>query len=171
MMTRQPDPFYLKHTAYHEAGHAVIGRRLGMICGPATIHADDDSAGHSITADPWAIQAVWKEREKYREFESVVRGRIITFMAGHETECEILGNDAGGDGTDRYWIGRMMGELVHPENDEAWERIEHRLRQATRALVRRHRAAIDRVAEALLARGSLSAHEIDALVGLVNSDK
>ena len=43
----------LLHIAVHEAGHAVIGRVLGMECGPVTIVPDDDSLGHSITFDPW----------------------------------------------------------------------------------------------------------------------
>ncbi len=31
----------------HEAGHAVIGRALSLICGQATVESDEDSAGHS----------------------------------------------------------------------------------------------------------------------------
>jgi hypothetical protein len=33
----------LLHIAVHEAGHAVIGRVLGMECGPVTIVPDDDN--------------------------------------------------------------------------------------------------------------------------------
>jgi len=33
------------HTAFHEAGHAVIGRVLGMACGQVTIVPDHDSLG------------------------------------------------------------------------------------------------------------------------------
>lgn len=40
----------LHRTAIHEAGHAVIGRAMTMACGGATIVADDESAGHSVTA-------------------------------------------------------------------------------------------------------------------------
>ena len=53
-------------TAIHEAGHAVIGRVLGLTCGHATIVADDDSAGHQIIADQWVIWQHWEDRQKYR---------------------------------------------------------------------------------------------------------
>jgi hypothetical protein len=41
----------LRATAYHEAGHAVIGRVLGMTCGGVTIVPDyeDRAAGHALT--------------------------------------------------------------------------------------------------------------------------
>jgi hypothetical protein len=40
--------------AIHEAGHAVIGRVLTLVCGHATIVVDHEAGelGHSITADP-----------------------------------------------------------------------------------------------------------------------
>lgn len=51
-------------TAIHEAGHAVIGRVLGMICGHATIIADEaeGEAGHTITADPHMIAYEWDKQ-------------------------------------------------------------------------------------------------------------
>ena len=93
----------------------------------------------------------------------------MAFMAGYETVCEFFGNGEG-DGDDRSEIALMMQELVSPDDEMAWKRIEARLRRMTRALVRRHRVAIQRVAEALLAQGSLSKHEIDALLSLVATE-
>ena len=46
-----------RSTAIHKAGHAVVGRAMIMLCGGATIIADEDSAGHSITAGPYAGMA------------------------------------------------------------------------------------------------------------------
>jgi hypothetical protein len=65
------------HTAVHEAGHAVIGRVLDMDCGPVTIVPDDDSAGHSITFDPWVTYERWEERGKSRgdDMHSIYIGR------------------------------------------------------------------------------------------------
>ncbi|MGY4311099.1 thermonuclease family protein [Bradyrhizobium sp. JR3.5] len=42
-----------RHTATHEAGHAVIGRVLTLLCGGAIIAADHEAgeAGHAITED------------------------------------------------------------------------------------------------------------------------
>jgi len=38
-------------TAVHEAGHAVIGRVLNMVCGNVSIIEDGDSAGLDIPLD------------------------------------------------------------------------------------------------------------------------
>jgi hypothetical protein len=45
-----------------------------------------------------------------------------------------------------------------------WPATEPRMRRATRRLVRRHRRTIALVANALIARGALTARQIDALV-------
>jgi hypothetical protein len=95
-------------TAVHEAGHAVIGRVLGMLCGNVTIDADQDSSGHGIVAEPERIWSAWEERRRYREMSTVILGRIMTFMAGAESEVEILGSCRGGDDDDRYQIESMM---------------------------------------------------------------
>ena len=46
-----------------------------------------------------------------------------------------------------------------------WQKREARLRRMTRMLVRRHRARIERVAEALLARRKLTGQQVDRLIG------
>ena len=57
----------------------------------------------------------------------------------------------------------MAEEL--PPHSPPWERLEPRLRAMTRMLVRRHRNRIERVAKALLAKTTLSAKQVDKLVG------
>jgi hypothetical protein len=74
-------------------------------------------------------------------------------------EAELLGRKAIGDGNDRLQIGMMAEELACPD---FWERLEPRA--MTRMLVRRHRARIERVAAALLAKTTLSATQINKLV-------
>lgn len=151
-------------SAIHEAGHAVIGRILGMICGGASIVADDDSAGHSICADPLEIAPHWRERGRYRETKVIFRGRILTYMAGAESERVIVGSCDGGDGDDRYQIELMA------ESDDAdlpldlWRRYEPRARRHCRRLVRRHRKTIEAVANLLMLDGRLTASEIDAVM-------
>jgi hypothetical protein len=83
-------------------------------------------------------------------------------MAGAEAEAELLGRTAIGDGYDRHQVELMAEELCH---SPPWDRMEPRLRRMTRMLVRRHRDKIERVAEALLAKTTLTAKEIDKLVG------
>ena len=175
------------NTATHEAGHAVIGRVLGLSCGSATIIANEaeGEAGHAIVHDPWKTMSDWErpfqeafERRaalngslclgdlagvKLRNARSAFRGTILARMAGAEAENVILGVCQGGDGRDRHEI-EMLAESDAEIPEEAWARYEPRMRRQTRRLIRKHRAKIERVAAALLERGELSADEIDALM-------
>ena len=152
-------------TAYHEAGHAVIGRVLKLPCGPASIEPDHDSSGHSMVAQPHEIQTMWGKRRPHYSDDSVMRARIMAFMAGAEAEKE-FGFLPEGDSDDRYQIACMLeGELLPLSwSDEKKERYEQRLRSKTRGLVRRHRQSVERVAKALLKHGTLQADEIDELI-------
>jgi ATP-dependent Zn protease len=153
-------------TAYHEAGHAVIARVLTLACGGATIRPDYDQgkAGFAITKDPYECLEEWAKRGKVRDNqEAVWHARIMTYMAGADAAGEILGITVHGDADDRRQITFMAEEL--PRGEAFWERLEPRFRAMTRMLVRRHRAHIERVAEALLARKTLSAKQLDKLVG------
>jgi hypothetical protein len=74
-------------------------------------------------------------------------------MAGAEAEMELLGKKAIGDGDDRYQIELMAERLCC---SPPWEKLEPRLRAMNRMLVRRHRALIERIAKALLAKTTLT---------------
>ncbi|WP_411904178.1 ATP-dependent metallopeptidase FtsH/Yme1/Tma family protein [Methylorubrum thiocyanatum] len=152
------------HTAIHEAGHAVIGRKVTMVCGGATIKADDDldAAGHAIVADADTTWRAWEMREKFRDLTSVMRGRIITIQAGHEAEAEILGEPLTGDDDDRECAEAMVEDAGFPEDQDAV--VLARLRRFARQLARRHRADIERVAAALMERETLTGEEIDAML-------
>jgi ATP-dependent Zn protease len=165
-VTRKPKSLNdLRHTAYHEGGHAGIGRVVTLLCGRATILPDHEAgeAGHTITADPLECESEWRRRGKFRHDKAIWHARIITFMAGAEAEVVLLGAAEGGDGDDRYQIELMAEELGC--NPAEWVRLEARLRQMTRMLIRRHRVLIERVADALLAKGKLTGKQIDKLVG------
>jgi hypothetical protein len=174
------------HTAYHEAGHAVIARALTLACSGASnlVDYEDWSAGHAVVLDPYATVAEWEQRGKFRRAEAMWYGHIIALMAGAEAEAILLGRAQGGDGKDRVVIWRLIDhvtgvpyiEEVGPDvprervwvySDELQRRrqvIEARLRRMTRMLVRHHRPRIEVVAKALLAKGRLSRTRIDALV-------
>ena len=70
------------HTAIYEAGHVVIGRVLGMVCGGATIKQDSDSAGHAIIASPYASLEAWLDHGKFRENTTAFLGKVLSSMAG-----------------------------------------------------------------------------------------
>jgi ATP-dependent Zn protease len=159
-----PATISIRSTAYHEAGHAVIARVLTLASGPATIEPDKDkgTAGFSITLDPYECHAEWESRGKNRDYAAAFHARIMTYMAGAETEAILLGRPPIGDGDDRLQIALMAQEM---RCTVPWEGLEPRLRAMTRMLVRRHRAGIERVAKALLAKKTLSAKQLDRLVG------
>jgi hypothetical protein len=153
-------------TAYHEAGHAVIGRVLTLPCGHATIKPDYSTAtaGVSICLRPSACMSEWERRGKVRDSHSAWTARIMHSMAGAEAEIELLGTPGKGDEDDRHQIALMMEE-AHAPADGDWDKYEARLRAMTRMLVRRHKVRIKRVAKALLARTTLTAKQLDKLVG------
>jgi hypothetical protein len=153
----------LVHTAYHEAGHVVMPRVLTLDCGGASIKPDHDSAGHAITNDPWACLSAWERCGKVRDNpDAVWHARIIAYMAGTEAEIVLLDSTIGGDGYDRYQIELMAEEL---DNCRDWPKLEQRLRAMTRMLVRRHGILVERVADALLRKTTLSGKQLDKLVG------
>jgi ATP-dependent Zn protease len=147
--------------AYHEAGHAVIGRVLGMTCGGATIVPDYEvlEAGHALTNVERSISD-WDARGRWR-WMSMFRARIMMLMAGRESEIEVFGKapDARfGDDYDLREIDVSLGEAnVDGSQLDKW-------RMKTRGLVRRHRDAITKVATALLEHRVLSAEQIDEIV-------
>jgi ATP-dependent Zn protease len=184
--------FWLVRTAFHEAGHAVIGRVLKQVCGYATIIEDTVTHGHSIIADPWHTYDHWDRAGRWRrnEMRSIHRGSIITIMAGAEAEVEFFGNCAGGDTHDREQIAPMLDEFFPSDGDfehrslrdeqrrelrEYVQRLRQRettrLLRATQRLVRRHRGKIEHVATELLKRKTLQGEEIDAIVGIVAINK
>lgn len=146
----------------HEAGHAVIARVLTLACGPASIVPDDNSAGHTITADRYETLSQWARRGKVRFTpDPAMVGRVLAYMAGAEAEGVLLGKVGRGDDEDQRQIAWML-EDIGPDDPD---RYEQRLRQMTRMLVRRHREKIERVADALSEHGTLSADALDVLVG------
>jgi len=152
-----------RHTAIHEAGHAVIGRVLGLSCGGASIIANEaeDEAGHAIIHDPWATVSRWESAFRAKVEQGIVplrcrearlafRGTIIARVAGAEAEAVLLGVCAGGDGYDREQI-EMMAESDNSELPaDLWGRYEPRMRRQARRLIRKHRSKIEQVAQALM---------------------
>ena len=93
-------------TAIHEAGHAVIARVLGLVCGNVTIGVNyrTRTSGYGIIADPRVANDCWEQRGRYPPLEAAFRGRILAYMAGREAEEELLSYCQGGDADDQYQI-------------------------------------------------------------------
>ena len=162
MVTRGPRSA-LEAIAYHEAGHAVIGRVLRLTCGHVTIKPDSDSIGHVIIRDPWQTIQDWEDRQHFRDPASAFRGTIIARMAGREAELEIFGTQ--GDEADYHDDEMQIALLL--QDAEPWgdpDCFKTRLRGKTRGLVRRHRQSIERTAHAFLSRGVPTRDAVEAIM-------
>lgn len=148
-------------TAVHEAGHAVIGRVLGLPCGRATTirNVRKGYEGFVRMDDPYYTFEDWEKRGRGRGFDTVLLGQIMVSMAGREAECELLERDAAliGDASDLCEIEVMMTHGRRPI-DLA------RVRRATRRLVVRHEAKIWEVGVELFKRRSLSKRVLDRMI-------
>jgi hypothetical protein len=125
----------LRATAYHEAGHVVIGRVLTVACGRATIRPDyvKRVGGHAITKDPYSCLHEWEKRGCVRGPDAHLHARIMAFMAGAEVEKLLLNIEARGDRDDRIQIDLMAGLLrpdtkLPPDSKFKWSHLEPRLR-------------------------------------------
>ena len=131
-------------TAYHEAGHAVIARVLGLPCGRVTIvGADEDELGHAVVGDPIRT---WERGDGPRR--PLVEASCISLYAGVEAERVILGQQDSGDDFDSdkatsliKIIGVRGASYV---GDDVWDRYEARLRRRSNELVRIHQRQIER---------------------------
>ena len=92
------------------------------------------------------------------------RANVMMSMAGREAELECLGTGRSNDRFDLDDIDELMPKVYPGANRAEWSRPRDRLRRMTRALVRRHRDKIERVACALLRHRTLSGRAIDALL-------
>jgi hypothetical protein len=150
-------PDKLWHDAVHEAGHAVIARALGLTTGYANFLPDcEETSADALIFD--ALLALrWNRLHPERKGDDAEfwHGKIIARLAGAEAEREIIGSSLGEDDDDhrQYKFG---DDLTYSD-----EGPEHgvRMRHFARQLVKRHRNAILRFAEQLVA-----AAELDELV-------
>jgi hypothetical protein len=133
--------------AIHEAAHATIARVLRIPIRGVTITPSEGFLGHCHI---------------YRDFYKR-SGYVIALMAGVEAELEFFEATVN-DSADR--------ESIAEANDD-WPKIGGRkaralnlpsLRRQARRLVRKHRTKIERVAAALLERGTLGPDEVDELI-------
>ena len=91
-------------------------------------------------------------------------GRILASMAGRAAELEFFGSTAGNYKVDDKSIAAKLHGWPKIGGVEASKLHEPSLRQRALRLVEVHRDKIERVAEALLERQTLTADEVDKLL-------
>jgi hypothetical protein len=147
-----------RSTAYHEAGHAVVRRRLGLGVKSVTIVEDDEAAGRAHYYAPGAQYVeqleigmeVAIDGRTRRRIESEIMcgwaGRLAEERLGEAEEIE-LAIGARGD----LDVIHSLAWRLHEGNDYEAEPFIEWLRRRTERLL-----AGELVAEALLAEGTLS---------------
>jgi hypothetical protein len=145
----------LKHIAYHEAGHAVIALRLGYEVKWVTIKPRRRSLGRA------EIQHGSPSPDDIR---IDLAGPLAEALVNPTPFHEKIQLGSRGDWRN---TGRSVREFVALEfiGDQEGDILIDELLQETKALVRRDREAISRVAEALLTRKTLTGAEIKRIMG------
>jgi ATP-dependent Zn protease len=144
-------------TAIHEAGHAVIALRLGLVFDHVTTIPDDaaetDGALH------------WTDLQSAGDLEIAATADAIVLLAGPFAEAritdttlhEVLAGDAAGEDREALaTLGLDDDEFVAASRDAL-------------ALVEQDWPAIERVADALLESDTLDFDEVEALVAAQDS--
>lgn len=156
----------LRATAYHEAGHAVITVALGLTINKVSIVPGEGYSG--VCREPGVLGY---ESSSRRDRRSIARAAIVGSYAGMHAQRLV---DPGapdfhgeGDEADAFELSRMFE--VFPRKigwvgDEQHLAFLDRLRVEARRLVRKHRHAIDKLAELLLQRQELERAEAVQLI-------
>ncbi len=182
-----------EHTAYHEAGHAVLAYVLE--------HADPV---HKVTILPTGMALGMTqqlpEEERYSHDKYFLQDMLSVLLGGRVAEDNVFGSQSTGASNDlvrateisrrmvREWgmsdrIGPMawgsqgavfLGEdLVHTRDysdetarviDEEVERVLRTEEERTRSLITKYRSGLDAVAQALLQHETLDGLEVERLV-------
>ena len=171
-------------TAYHEAGHAIIGLMLPVL-----------DPVHKVTIIPrersLGVTASFPVRDQYTQSLAQLRARLVMLMAGRAAEEHLLGPEevTTGAGNDieratriarqmvaRYGMSERVGMVdVTGESDPVAEGTARIVDEEVRRLVdeayrvsagmlREHEDLMHRMAAALLERETLGAGELDTLV-------
>ena len=140
----------LQRVAIHEAAHAVIARVFDVSFRSVTIVPREGFLG----ACNFFAYDFYCDRE----------GRILASMAGRAAELEFFGSTAGNYRVDDELIAAKLHGWPKIGGVEASKLHEPSLRQRALRLVEVHRDKIERVAEALLERQTLTADEVDKLL-------
>jgi hypothetical protein len=162
---------YRKLMAFHEAGHAVIARKLGINVNRVVLSS---ATGSFVDAVAMKSNTDFKDK-------SVIEGNAKAVIAGPiAQQCAFPGSVTEKDiDSDLNLAGKFVLYAVHlaagiapPKGDfepsadiaAAASDLMARLEDETQILVGEHWPAIKRVAEALTRRDILNQDELDALI-------
>jgi hypothetical protein len=140
---RAIDPRELRAAAFHEGGHATVARALGLSVACCTLEpAQCKLASWGGSPHDW----------------------LTVGLAGALAEARFVGNDSPQiDGADLEIVDQALDRLSRDERNrqQLWEHAAGK----AHSLLTRHWHQVERVAQALVARGALSGVEVRKLFG------
>jgi hypothetical protein len=146
---------YRKRVAHHEAGHAVIGRVVGIPVKLATIKPKDISSHGFVMAG--------KRDDDFKTFSPV---DVIYSFAGVIAEEKYSGVKSLGAGGDIDFIRYHLHRLPKAKR----KTIRAELKAKTVELVDKHWKAIEDTAAFLIGGGTLAGDQIDEIIANVGTN-
>ena len=164
-----PEHLARLRTAFHEAGHAVVARALGLPIDHVTILPTERSLGHvqngeSVLDTHVRLNIENHHRGRGYDSESARCSHIMMLMAGREAEQMVLGfhHPTGGDRHDRRLISRFAKPISPVQYRKS---ILDNLRSATMWMVMKDfPKSITQVARALLTAKTLDQKRVDKII-------
>jgi hypothetical protein len=162
----EPVPLSAAAIAHHEAGHAVVARKLDQQVDTVTIAADGEFGGHTL--NDYGVDNVDEVRYSGDEdqiqlvFEHAIMSALAGEIAQRRFQPESV--DPYHAAGDRASVSRYLDELADPEDAElrdAWQRL---LELRTERLVEQQWHAVQWVAHRLVECKTLSGEELDEAI-------
>jgi ATP-dependent Zn protease len=143
--------------AYHEAGHAVAARVLGIEVQSVSIVEDKGTLGRSISPLP-------KDFDPYAEgAEEVMRSHLVAGVAGAASEELLTGELSSITGNDLEGATKLLMSLAaigaQAQEDGEWAR------KKAKSTLCDNWESVQALAEALLEHGELDREQILAILG------
>ena len=160
---KAPDTDSIEATAFHEAGHVVVGVLLGLDVHAATVIADEHTLGQTSWTPP--SEQFRPDREIVDATRNEIEARVMAKFAGGLAEERFAGapNDEGA-AWDREGIVDLAGYMVSTQDElEAyitWLRVRTSNMLANPIVWQR----VEALAAALVTQGRLDDKQIAAIV-------
>jgi ATP-dependent Zn protease len=152
-----------EETAYHEAGHAVMGCVLGRNPLSVSIVGDGRGAVGKTEFEQDTPPGGFRHFDQSETKRKYIRTRVLIEVAGtiaHDIKFPGRAHDAG-DAYDEYWANQLVTEGVHLEDDR--NAYLASAKQEAEDLLRKNWRLVEKVAVALLERRELCRAELLAI--------
>ncbi len=153
----------LTRTAYHEAGHIVIGHILGLEHSHVSIVPNGNVLGEARLARPLAWPRGARARQTFADNHATMS------YAGAAAERHRFGSITGSDADDRAHAEALILTRSHHRpcpsaRDRLVTKVGRKLEARATLLVQQHWGGIDRVARALIASRALTTDDLRPLL-------